>query len=122
MSDASALASASQQQTAETLGLDLLEQAIGATKQTAPDRTEALLRNFVEQALEGTVTYEKNLAQTINNAIAKIDQKISQQLNAVMHAPKFQKLEGSWRGLHYLVMNSETSTTLKLRLLHLTKR
>ena len=45
-----------------------------------------------------------------------------QQLNAIMHHPEFQKLEGTWRGLHYLVMNSETSTSLKLRVLNITKR
>ena len=47
---------------------------------------------------------------------------MSAQLNAIMHDPKFLKLEGSWRGLHYLVQNSETGTSLKLRVLNLTKR
>ena len=122
MADATELAPASRPATTEALGLDLLEQAIGATKQTEPDRAETLLRTLTEEALKGTLTYEKNLSLTINNAINKIDEKISQQLNAVMHHAKFQKLEGSWRGLHYLVMNTETSTTLKLRMVHLTKR
>lgn len=122
MADATELAPATQTTTAETLGVSLLEQAIGATKQTEPDRAEALLRTLTEEALKGTLTYEKNLNLTITSAIEKIDEKISQQLNAVMHAQKFQKLEGSWRGLHYLVMNTETSTTLKLRMIHLTKR
>jgi type VI secretion system protein ImpC len=103
-------------------GPDLLERAIGATKQTEPKRAEELLRTLTEQALEGTVTYSKNLNLTITEAIKQIDSKISKQLAAVMHHPKFQKLEGSWRGLHYLVMNTETSATLKVRVMHWTKR
>ena len=122
MADATELAPATQTTTTETRGANLLEQAIGATKQTEPDRAETLLRTLTEEALKGTLSYEKNLNLTINNAIKKIDEQISRQINAVTHDPKFQKLEGSWRGLHYLVMNTETSTTLKLRVLQLTKR
>jgi type VI secretion system protein ImpC len=103
-------------------GGDLLEQAITVTKQTEPKRAEELFRTLCEQALEGTVTYSKNLNVTISEAIKQIDAKISKQLAAIMHHPKFQKLEGSWRGLHYLVMNTETSATLKIRVMHWTKR
>ncbi|WP_341989187.1 type VI secretion system contractile sheath large subunit [Azorhizobium sp. AG788] len=99
-----------------------LDQAIAATKQTDPDRTTELLRTFTREALAGTVTYSKNLSQTINNAIKGIDAKISTQLNAIMHHPDFQKLEGTWRGLNYLVMNSETGTGLKIRVINCTKR
>jgi type VI secretion system protein ImpC len=111
-----------QTEAAAQSGSDLLEKAISATKQTEPKRAEELLRTLTEQALEGTVTYSKNLNLTINEAITQIDAKISKQLAAVMHHPKFQKLEGSWRGLHYLVMNSETSSTLKIRVMQWTKR
>src|SRR6202034_888076 len=62
------------------------------------------------------------LTRTFDRAIAAIDQKLSEQLNAIMHDPKFLKLEGSWRGLHYLIMSSETSTTLKIRMLNASKR
>src|SRR5580692_8460958 len=58
----------------------------------------------------------------LDQVVAAIDQKLSEQLNAIMHDPKFLKLEGSWRGLHYLVMSSETSTTLKIRMLNASKR
>src|ERR1700746_251004 len=111
------LVQAPQAETAVPPGVDLLEQAISATKQTEPKRAEELLRTLTEQALEGTVTYSKNLNLTINEAIKQIDAKISKQLAVVMHDPKFQKLEGSWRGLHYLVMNTETSATLKIRVM-----
>jgi type VI secretion system protein ImpC len=111
-----------QAETAAQPGVDLLEQAISATKQTEPKRAEELLRTLTEQALEGTVTYSKNLNLSISEAIKQIDAKISKQLAAVMHHPKFKQLEGSWRGLHYLVMNTETSANLKLRVVNWSKR
>jgi type VI secretion system protein ImpC len=100
----------------------LLTQAIGATKQTERSQAEDLLRALTEQALEGTVTWSKNLTATINKAIAAIDAKLSEQLAAVMHSPEFRELEGTWRGLRYLVMNSETGTSLKLKVLNISKR
>ncbi len=113
-----------QGQAAEAEGqtLSFLEQAIGATKQTEPDRAQELIRTLTEEALKGTVSYSKNLSDTLNRAIAAIDKQLSKQLAAVMHHPKFSQLEGTWRGLHYLVMNSETSSTLKLRCINVSKK
>ena len=103
-------------------GVSFLDQVMAATKQTPPDQAQDLVKNLVEQALSGTVTFDKNLSRTFDQAIAAIDRKLSQQLNAIMHHPRFTQLEGTWRGLHYLIMNSETSTNLKIRVLNLPKR
>ena len=107
---------------AEVTDTTLLDQAIAATRQTEPDRTQTLLRTLTEEALSGTVTYSRNLTVTINQAIAALDQKVSRQLAAVMHHPDFVALEGSWRGLKHLVMGSETSANLKIRVLNVSKR
>src|SRR5690242_1881156 len=88
---------------AETGTLSLLDQAIGVTKTAEPDEMQDLLRTLTSEALSGTVTFSKNLTQTFNKAIAAIDEKLSKQLSAIMHHEDFQKLEGSWRGLNYLV-------------------
>ncbi|ARU58821.1 MAG: type VI secretion system contractile sheath large subunit [Pseudomonadales bacterium] len=106
----------------ETESLSLLDQAIGATRQTEPDAAKDLISNLAQQVMSGTVTWDRNLTQTVNKAVAKIDEMISSQLAEIMHSEKFQKLEGSWRGLNHLVMNSETSTTLKIRMLNIGKR
>ncbi len=106
----------------ETGGLSLLDQAIKVTKTAEPDEVQDLLRTLTSEALAGTVTFSKNLTQTFNKAIAAIDEKLSQQLTAILHNEELQKLEGSWRGLNYLVKNSETSSTLKIRVLNLTKK
>jgi type VI secretion system protein ImpC len=99
-----------------------LEQAITATKQTSRDETEELLKTLTREAMDGTVKWNKNLSVTINNAISEIDKVMSKQLSAIMQNEKFQKLEGSWRGLHHLISNSETSSGLKIRMLNISKK
>ncbi|MCA9174398.1 MAG: type VI secretion system contractile sheath large subunit [Planctomycetales bacterium] len=112
----------SQAASAEEQTVSLLDQAISATKQTERNRAEDLLATLTEQALKGTVTWSKNVTETINQGMAAIDEAVSKQLAAVMHNERFQKLEGTWRGLHHLVMNSETGTNLKVKVLNVTKR
>jgi len=84
----------------EATEVSFLDQVVAATRQTAPDQAQDLVKNLVEQALAGTVTFDKNLSRTFDSAIAAIDRKLSEQLNAIMHHPKFSALEGTWRGLH----------------------
>ncbi|WP_160120378.1 type VI secretion system contractile sheath large subunit [Rhodovarius lipocyclicus] len=108
--------------TTEGEGLSFLEQVIGATRQTERDRAAELVKALTEEALKGTITFSRNLTQTINKAIDAIDDQLSKQLNAIMHHEKFTKLEGSWRGLHYLIQNSETGEALKIRMLQASKR
>lgn len=105
-----------------TEGGGLLESAILATKQTERNRAQELLATLTEEALKGTVTFDKDVARTLNAGIAAIDAAVSKQLAAIMHVPEFQKLEGSWRGLNHLVMNSETSAQLKLKVFNCSKR
>ncbi|MAD75907.1 MAG: type VI secretion system contractile sheath large subunit [Rheinheimera sp.] len=100
----------------------LLDQAIGATKQTDASRAEELIRTLTEEAMSGTVSWNKNLTVTFNEAINRLDTLISDQLAAIMHAEDFQKLEGSWRGLNHLVTNSETGSSLKIRMISMSKK
>lgn len=116
---------ATQQQSAAAVQkteTSLLEQAILATKQTERSQAEELLKALTEEALKGTITWDKNLIRSVNAAISAIDQAVSRQLAAVMHHEKFKKLEGAWRGLHYLVMNTETGTSLRLKVLNVSKQ
>ena len=109
-------------QDAKTEEASFLEQAISATKQTPRDETEELLRALTQEAMKGTVSWNKNLSVTINSAIAALDRAMSQQLSAIMQHEKFSKLEGSWRGLHHLVSSSETGQQLKIRMLNISKK
>jgi type VI secretion system protein ImpC len=108
--------------TVEEGGVSLLDQAINATKQSEPQEVQELLRTLTEEANRGTVTFSKNLTVTIRRAIEAIDQQMSTQLAAIMHNEKFKRLEGSWRGLYYLVSNSLTGRDLKVRALNISKK
>lgn len=86
------------------------------------DQGQQMVRTLIEESLRGTVVWDKSVTNTINKAIAAIDIAMSTQLAAIMHAPEFLKLEGSWRGLHHLIDKSETCATLKIRVMNITKR
>lgn len=81
-----------------------------------------LVTEFVQQILEQGNVVSSDTVAFINQRIQQLDDLIGAQLNEFMHDPSFQALEGSWRGLNYLVMNTETGTKLKLRLLNVTKK
>ena len=102
--------------------LSLLDQAVKATRQTERSEAEKLLRTFTAQALEGTVVWDRNLGKTVEQSIQKLDELISAQVTAILHNDEFQTLEGSWRGLQYLVRNTLVSTGLQIRVLNASKK
>jgi type VI secretion system protein ImpC len=85
-------------------------------------RGRDMVKQFVADVLEGTVRYAADTDAMLNARIAQIDQLLSAQLNEILHAPEFQKLEASWRGLRYLLTQSETSEMLKIKLLNVSKK
>lgn len=101
--------------------LSLLDQIISKGKLARDEeqkpRAKDLVGEFVNQILDEGMTVSRDTMAMIQAQIARIDEMLSTQLNEILHHPDFQKLEASWRGLHFLVMNTETSTRLKLRLL-----
>ena len=111
---------------AQVIEEGLLDSIITRTKSARGDdekkRTRDLIGEFVDQAVEGTFSTKKHIVTAIEDRIAALDEAISGQLNAVMHAAEFQKLESTWRGLNYLVMQSETGTGLKIRAFNATKK
>jgi len=106
-------------------GQALLEKIIDEGRWKDP-ANRALARDIVgelaRQVLEGEIVVSKDTEAMINARIAQIDALISKQLNEILHNPDFQKLEASWRGLHYLVNQSETGTMLKVRVLNVSKK
>jgi type VI secretion system protein ImpC len=81
-----------------------------------------ILGEFVKQIMAGTVTVSKDTEMMINARIAQIDRLLSSQLNEILHNPEFQRLEGAWRGLNYLVQQSETGEMLKIRVMNVSKK
>ncbi|EYF02865.1 type VI secretion system contractile sheath large subunit [Chondromyces apiculatus] len=80
-----------------------------------------LVDEFVNQVVDQKMKVDKDTVASIEARIAEIDARISAQLDAILHHKEVQKLESRWRGLHYLVTNTETSTRLKLRVLNVKK-
>src|SRR5260370_4039233 len=79
-------------------------------------------RRFLDQVVKPGQVVSNDVEANIKHWICEIDKSLSAQLNEVLHDPKFQELEGTWRGLHYLVHQSETGEQLKIRVLNVTKR
>ncbi|MGH8083247.1 MAG: type VI secretion system contractile sheath domain-containing protein, partial [Lysobacter sp.] len=104
----------------------LLEQILTQTKIAKTDteraRARDLIAELVAQVTDGALVVSKDAITALDARIAEIDRLLSEQLSAVMHMEDFQRMEGSWRGLKYMVDNSETSTTLKIKVFNCTKK
>lgn len=83
---------------------------------------KALISEFVNQILQGEMTVSADLEAMINQRIAQIDHLLSLQLNAILHHPQFQQLEATWRGLRYLMEQSETGVNLKIKIFNASKK
>jgi type VI secretion system protein ImpC len=100
----------------------IVEQGRLGREPAARERGKELVRNFVNEVLSGTVTIAPDTEAMINARIAQIDELLSAQLNEIMHHPDFQRLEGTWRGLFYLLSNTETSVSLKIKVFNVNKK
>ncbi|HEX8558024.1 MAG TPA: type VI secretion system contractile sheath large subunit [Pyrinomonadaceae bacterium] len=100
----------------------ILEEGRLAQGESQAEQARGLIAEFVRQVTEGQMVVSKDVEAAINARIAEIDRVISRQLNEVMHAEEFQRLEASWRGLHHLVHESETGPMLKVRVLNASKK
>jgi type VI secretion system protein ImpC len=88
----------------------------------AKEEVESAVRTLAEQVLRNSTIVSDDVNQTIGAYVAEIDRKLSEQINQIMHHADFQALEGAWRGLGYLVTNTETDTLLKIRVMNLSKK
>jgi type VI secretion system protein ImpC len=122
-SQKSAAAPQAAEQVVEAGLLDqIVEQGRLARDPASRERGKNLVKEFVSQVLEGAMTVSKDAEAMINARIAQIDHLVSLQLNEVMHNPLFQKLEGSWRGLKFMLDHSETSDKLKIKVFNVSKK
>lgn len=107
-----------------TESVSLLDQVIAATRPQSDkeaERTKDYFKQFLDQAVKPGQVISKDVETNIKYWIAEIDKKLSSQLDEILHHPDFQRLEGTWRGLHYLVHQSETGESMKIRVLNIKK-
>jgi type VI secretion system protein ImpC len=87
----------------------------------AKEAVEKAVRTLAEQALSQTKLISNDVVKSIEAMIAQLDKKLTEQINLILHHQDFQKLEGAWRGLSYLVNNTETDEMLKIRFMNISK-
>jgi type VI secretion system protein ImpC len=87
----------------------------------ARDAIERGVQSLAKCCLTLGFRIDADLNAMIEALVTNLDSKIAEQLNLILHHDDFQRLEGTWRGLHYLVLNTETDETLKLRVLNISK-
>src|SRR5437667_2882637 len=100
----------------------IVEEGRFGREATSRERGKDMVKEFIAQVVAGEMTLSRDADATINARIAQIDHLISLQLNEVLHHPTFQKLEASWRGVKYLLDQSETSSQMKIRLFNVSKK
>src|SRR4026208_467569 len=99
----------------------LLKKEFKPKTDEAKEAVERAVRTLAEQALSQTSLISPDVTKSIEAIIAQIDKKLTEQINLILHQAEFQKLEGAWRGLHYLVNNTETDEMLKIRFMNISK-
>jgi type VI secretion system protein ImpC len=99
----------------------LLQKEFKPSSNEAKSAVEAAVQTLAQQALGQTKLIGKDVTQSINAMIAAIDAKLTAQINLILHAADFQKIEGAWRGLHYMVNNTESDEHLKIRVMDISK-
>ena len=119
--DAAAVQTTEQPQEISILDKILTEGKMGRDE-FQKEQAKDMIGEFVSQVMSGELTMSKNMDVAINSRIAEIDRLITAQMNEIMHHEDFQKLEGSWRGVHHLVKNSLTGPALKIRMMSVTKK
>jgi type VI secretion system protein ImpC len=122
-SAANPLAQSAETQTTEVSLLDqIVAQGRFGKDTVAQERGKDMVKEFINQVLDGKMTLSRDAEASIGARIAEIDRLISLQLNEVLHHPSFQKLEATWRGIRHLLEQSETSDMLKIKLLNVNKK
>ena len=91
----------------------LLQKEFKPRSDEAKSAVEAAVLTLAQQALSNTRVIGKDVTQSIQAMIAAIDKKLTDQVNQVLHNDEFQKLESAWRGLHYMVNNTESDENLR---------
>jgi len=99
----------------------LLNKEFKARDSQKQSAVQTAVRTLAQQALGATQLISGDVTKTVSAMIAEIDRKLSEQINLIMHQEEFKTLEGTWRGLHHLVNNTETDETLKIRVMNISK-
>jgi len=122
MSEQAQAAGGAEAQTVDAASL--LDQVVQATRPQGDkevERNKGYFKQFLESVVQPGQKVSKDVETNVKFWIGELDKKLSSQLNEIMHQEQFQKLESTWRGLQYLIQQSETGESLKIRVLNVKK-
>lgn len=110
----------------EAGALSLLENIMAETRLRPADEGYDIARKgveaFVSEILESGANKEQRIDRSIaDGMIAELDEKLSRQVDLILHDEQFQKMESSWRGLKLLVDNTDFRQNIKLEMISVTK-
>ncbi len=100
----------------------LLQKEFRPKSEQARTAVEQAVKTLAQQALENTGLISDDALRSIEGIIAEIDKKLTEQVNLILHHADFQQMESAWRGLHYLVNNTESDEMLKVRVMNISKK
>ncbi len=100
---------------------EMLRQTIKPRTKEASDEVDNAVTALVRQVMGDQNLVSEDVLDTLQSVIASLDKKLSDQMNAILHHPEFQKIESAWRGLAYTVNNSETDATLRVKVMNISK-
>ncbi len=101
---------------------DLLTKEFKPKSDSQSETIAVAVKSLAAEALAGAQVISGDIVKTVEGIIAAIDSKLTQQINQILHHSDFQAIEGTWRGLHHLVNNTETDEMLKIRVLNISKK
>ncbi len=101
---------------------NLLKKEFKPKSDQANQAVKNAIGTLAAQAVAASTLIADDAIETIEAMVAELDRKLTEQINQILHHPDFQKLEGAWRGLHYLVNNTETDEMLKIRVMNISKK
>jgi len=103
----------------------LLDQVMAETRMSPEDDGFETARKgveaFISDLLKPSRSFDKVEKKLVDDMISAIDQKISGQLDEVMQAQEFKKIEGAWRGLKFMVDRTDFSQNIGIEMISTTK-
>lgn len=90
--------------------------------ESSTDERVTMAVNILLKLIQGSQQkIEKLDKHLLDYHISQIDQKLSHQLDAIMHHPVFQEIESTWRGLKFVVDRTDFRRNVKIEILDVSK-
>lgn len=112
-------------QSSASVEATLLDSIVAQTKLTHEDETYDVVKTgvgaLIEELIKSDSEDEKVNKSIIDKMIAEIDDKISEQMDEILHHKDFQSLESKWKGLSMLVERTDFRQNIQMEIINVSK-